>query len=278
MKFTMLGTAAYERVPSMFCNCSVCCLARERGGKNLRADTQALIDGNILVDIGLDTYHNSLKSGANFATDIEHILITHSHIDHFFLEEIKMKLNAYNAKGSNMNMTLYGSAECKEMYEKSLENPTLSFKTVKAYESFLVGKYTVTALPAVHAGLEAFVYIITDGDSTVFYSLDTEILQDEAYEYLGKSDFKFDAVFSDACFGWLPVERPKTHMSLIGNLIHRDKLRLAGVVDDNTEWYLTHFSHNGLFKDGVALSHEDMSEDAKQYGMLVAYDGMTLEI
>ena len=62
MKFTMLGTAAYERVPSMFCNCAVCRLAGERGGKNLRADTQALIDDNILIDIGLDTYHNFLHA------------------------------------------------------------------------------------------------------------------------------------------------------------------------------------------------------------------------
>lgn len=278
MKFTMLGTAAYERVPSMFCDCAVCRLAREQGGKNLRADTQALIDGNILIDIGLDTYHNFLKTDVNFARDLEHILITHSHCDHFFLEELKMKTNHYNAKGTNTNMTLYGSAECKEMYEKGVESPTLNFRAVKAYEKFSVGKYTVVALPAVHSRCEAFVYIITDGESTIFYSLDTEILDDEVYEYLKNSNFKFDAVFCDCCFGWLPVERPKTHMSLIGNVIHRDKLTEAGCVDANTKWYLTHFSHNGLFKDGVAMSHEDMSADAEKYGMLVAYDGMKIEI
>ena len=274
----MLGTAAYERVPSMFCNCAVCRLARERGGKNLRADTQALIDGNILIDIGLDTYHNSLKTDVNFATDIEHILITHSHIDHLFLEELKMKTNAYNAKGTNPNMTLYGSAGCKEFFANGLPETTIPFKVVKPYEPFTIGKYTAWALPAVHARLDAYVYIITDGTSTVFYSLDTEILPDEVYEYIGKCGFKLNAVFADACFGWLPVERPGTHMSLIGNVIHRDKLRAVGAVDENTRWYLTHFSHNGLFKDGVAMSHEDMSEDAKQHGMLVAYDGMKIDI
>ena len=278
MKFTMLGTAAYERVPSMFCNCAVCRLARERGDKNLRVDTQAILDDNILIDIGLDTYYNFLRSGVDFATGIEHILITHSHCDHFFLEELKMKTNSYNAKGANMGMTLYGSAECKEMYEKIVPNPILNFKVVKAYESFEMGKYTVTALPAIHARLEAFVYVITDGRSTVFYSLDTEILSDEVYDFMKKRGYKINAVFSDCCFGWLPIERPGTHMSLIGNVIHRDKLIEAGCVDANTKWYLTHFSHNGLFKDGTPMSHEDMSLDAKKYCMLVAYDGMKIEI
>ena len=159
----MLGTAAYERVPSMFCDCAVCRLARERGGKNLRADTQALIDDNILIDIGLDTYHNFLKAGVNFATDLEHILITHSHIDHLFLEELKMKTNAYNAKGTNQNMTLYGSAGCKEFFTSNLPDSRIPFKVVKPYEPFAVGKYTVVALPAIHARLDAFVYVITDG-------------------------------------------------------------------------------------------------------------------
>lgn len=278
MKFTMLGTAAYERVPSMFCNCEVCRQAMKLCGKNLRSDTQALIDDNILIDIGLDTYHNFLRCGVNFASQIEHILITHSHIDHFFLEELQMKTNSYNAKGTNLAMTLYGSAECKELYEKSVENPTLKFQAVKPYEKFSVGKYTALALPAIHSRCEAFVYIITDGTSTVFYSLDTEILADEVYGYLSASGLKFNAVFADCCFGWLPVERPKTHMSLIGNQIHRDKLVEAGVVNADTKWYLTHFSHNGLFKDGIPMSHEDMSADAEKYGMLVAYDGMKIEI
>ena len=278
MKFTMLGTAAYERVPSMFCNCAVCRLATERRGKNLRADTQALIDDNILIDIGLDSYHNFLKSGNDFATKLEHILITHNHIDHFFIEELKMKTNAYNAKGTNMNMTIYASAECKEKYEKEAPNPALTFKVVKAYEEFKVGKYTVTALPAIHARLDAFVYVITDGSSTVFYSLDTEILSDDVYDFMNRRGFKIDAVFSDCCFGWLPVERPGTHMSLIGNLIHRDKLIEAGCVNANTKWYLTHFSHNGLFRDGVPMTHADMSRDARRHKMLVAYDGMKVEI
>lgn len=275
----MLGTAAYERVPSMFCNCAVCRQARELGGKELRADTQALIDDNILIDIGLDTYHNFLKCGADFATDLEHILITHTHIDHFFLEELRMKMNASNAKDTNPNITLYGSEKCKEYFAKGLPDNTLDFKAVKPYEPFSVGKYTVTAFPAIHAELDAYVYIISDGEKTVFYSLDTAILEDEKiYAYLKDNKIRFDAVFADCCFAWLPIERPSRHMSLIGNVIFKDKLSAVGAVDENTAWYLTHFSHNGLFKDGEPMTHDDMSRDAEKYGMLVAYDTMQIEI
>ncbi len=58
MKIKYLGTAASEGVPSAFCNCDNCKLFRKVGGKNLRARTQALIDGKILIDFNEDTYMN----------------------------------------------------------------------------------------------------------------------------------------------------------------------------------------------------------------------------
>lgn len=55
MKIQFLGTAAYEGIPAMFCQCEQCNTARKRGGKNLRTRSQALIDGKLLIDFPADT-------------------------------------------------------------------------------------------------------------------------------------------------------------------------------------------------------------------------------
>ena len=58
MKVKVLGTAACEGVPAMFCNCENCVKVRELKGKNLRARTQTLIESDMLVDFNADTYLN----------------------------------------------------------------------------------------------------------------------------------------------------------------------------------------------------------------------------
>lgn len=51
MKVTYLGTAAAERVPAIFCNCRICRHAMEKKGREIRTQTQALLDdGKLLID------------------------------------------------------------------------------------------------------------------------------------------------------------------------------------------------------------------------------------
>ncbi len=42
MKIKYLGTAAYEGLPAIFCECDTCNEARKRKGKNIRTRSQAL--------------------------------------------------------------------------------------------------------------------------------------------------------------------------------------------------------------------------------------------
>ena len=55
MKLKYFGTAAYEGVPSLFCQCESCKRALALGGKNMRTRAQALIDDAILLDFNADT-------------------------------------------------------------------------------------------------------------------------------------------------------------------------------------------------------------------------------
>ena len=82
MKVKVLGTAACEGVPAMFCNCENCVMARELKGKNLRARTQTLIESDMLVDFNADTYLNGQRFGLDLSA-VKYFLITHTHCDHF---------------------------------------------------------------------------------------------------------------------------------------------------------------------------------------------------
>ena len=54
MRITFLGTAASEGFPNAFCHCENCEGARALGGPSLRKRSSALINSDLLIDIGPD--------------------------------------------------------------------------------------------------------------------------------------------------------------------------------------------------------------------------------
>ena len=61
------------------------------------------------------------------------------------------------------------------------------------------------------------------------------------------------------------------HMSLLSNIEMVERLTKEGIVDESTIKILNHFSHNGL------ATYDKIVKQAKPYGFLVSYDGMTVE-
>lgn len=89
MRIKYLGTAAYEAVPAPYCRCRVCAESRRTGGRALRSRSQALVDGELLIDFNADTVFHSLL----YAIEWEKIgdcLITHSHSDHLYPADLEI--------------------------------------------------------------------------------------------------------------------------------------------------------------------------------------------
>lgn len=278
MKVKILGTAAYERVPAMFCSCPICEYAREHGGKDIRTQAQTLINDDLLVDFGQDNFLHSMQPGVDFRK-IKNVLATHAHTDHFIPEDFAMTNRPYGHNQMEV-LRVYGGKGCEEKYNGTSDRPgKTEFVAVEPFQTFQVGKYTVTALPARHGTENPLVYVIQDGSKTLFYDNDSGISLDETYEFLGKSGFHFDAVICDCTNGVLHYDRLHGHKSLIDNQTHRAKLMELGVVDEKTLWIVTHFSHNGLVSaDREPLHHEIFSKMAEDVGMLCAYDGIEIQI
>ena len=66
MRITILGSAAAEAVPSLWCQCEVCRQARQNGGKDLRRRTSYLIDQDTMIDFGPDAFWQSIAFGIDW--------------------------------------------------------------------------------------------------------------------------------------------------------------------------------------------------------------------
>ncbi len=112
MKLQYLGTGAAERVPALFCHCKVCRYAREHGGKDVRTQTQALIDdGRLMIDFPGDSYLHALNDGLDFG-QIHQLLITHWHSDHLYAEDLALRMHGYGQSLGSV-LHVYGNRTCK---------------------------------------------------------------------------------------------------------------------------------------------------------------------
>ena len=125
MKIKYLGTAAAEGIPAVFCECETCQKAMSLGGKNIRTRSQALIDGKLLIDFPADTYIHSLMYGIKLC-DIKHCLITHSHSDHLYPEEISMRnTNVFSHLKEKTPITFYSDQSGYDLIEKIIKKDNI---------------------------------------------------------------------------------------------------------------------------------------------------------
>ena len=273
MRIKYLGTAAAEGVPAIFCSCEVCKKARELGGRNIRTRSQAIIDDRLLIDFPPDSCVHFMTNSID-AIKIENCLITHGHTDHLYAEDFEMRKLGYanfeNDEKTILNVYMSKKSKffvkCKEKDYK-VKYDTIKLHTVKPFSPFKVDKYTVTALKADHDALtEPFIYIISDGKSTLLYANDTGYFPDETWAYLEKAKPHFDFVSLD-CTGCILKYRTN-HMGLQANIDVKNRFLKLGLADESTVFCCNHFSHNGgaVYDDFVPLAQKE--------GFIVSYDSM----
>lgn len=145
MKIKYFGTAAAEGVPALFCKCRVCQSARKKGSRDIRMRMQSLVDEELLIDFNGDSYSHFLKYRYNLA-DIEHLLVTHGHADHFYPEDLMMRMTGYS-NGLENQLTVYGNERVQQFFNRAsdLEGFTdeekIRFQEIQPFEKQRVGRY-----------------------------------------------------------------------------------------------------------------------------------------
>lgn len=276
MKILYMGTAAAEGWPGLFCSCPVCSHARKTGGRNLRTRTQALLDGEILLDFPPDTYCHALQYGLNLG-DIHTLLVTHSHMDHWFPTDL-IHRHEHFGHGAEGVLDVYGNeAVEKAFYEHILIDrfkphpidECVHFHVTHGGDVIRAGGWEMIAVPADHDKREeSLVYICKKGGKTVFYGHDTgRDLSPEAWELIARE--KFDLISLDATMGTKSTE--KYHMGLPDAEDMFGKLAEMGCAGGQTVRVVNHFSHNG------EMTHDQLTDWGAERGILAAYDGMEVE-
>ncbi|QNK39082.1 MBL fold metallo-hydrolase [Caproicibacter fermentans] len=272
MKIKFLGTAAAEGWPALFCECENCRRAREKRGKNIRTRSSCLIDEKYMVDFPPDTYWHELNEDFELSR-VEHIIVTHSHDDHFYPEDIMMRKEPYAHINRDQPLYVYGSDSVKAKFmrvnvEEDKKN-RIVFKEVEAFHTFCAGEAKVTPLLADHIPDEkCFLYLIDIGGKVLLYGHDTGIFPEKTWEFL--KGRRIDAAILDCTDGPGPCMR--YHMGFPACLKVKDRLLKERCIGGGTVLIISHFSHNGGFL------HDELKAMSLPHGFITAYDGMEIQI
>ena len=269
MKVTYLGTAAAEGFPALFCNCQYCNEARKVGGKNIRTRSQTIINDDLLIDFPADTYSHFLQNGIK-GDQIKYLLITHSHSDHFYFQDLFMRRGPFAHNMSVPSLKVFCSKSVYDKFDIIPEN--VKVMILEPYQSIKFGQYMITTLPARHMlDSEAFIYII-QGEKTLLYAHDTGYFYEDVFEFIEKNKFAFDMVSLDCTNVDIPITDEGTHMGFPNIERVLNRLTAMGAITDLTLKYVNHFSHNGNPLQYI------LEEKAKYYDCLVSYDGCQVVI
>ncbi len=272
MRIQILGTAAAEAWPGIFCGCNTCERARAAGGKDLRSRASLQIDDIFKIDLPPDTYLHVIRYGLDLSR-LKFLFFTHSHGDHFAPDELEYLRPVFAHNLKNSPVRVYGNSKVVgALQSRAQRHPDwpIKIQEVTPFQSIQADHLTFTSLKASHAPTEqALNYVIQSDTATVLYASDTGLYEDETMEHL--SQYKFDLIISECTQGLLMYPSIH-HMGFDGVLELRNRLRKAGAVSDNTRCVITHFSHN------INLLHADLERTASHEGIEVAYDGIVLEV
>lgn len=279
MKVTYLGTAAAEGVPALFCNCAFCKGVRTRGGRELRSRSQILIDGELSVDFPPDCFYHAGVLGADLSA-IKYLLVTHSHMDHFYAHDFILRGYKYARNLTSETLDIYGNAEVGEVFAECTRRElradvaqNIRVHTLKAFEEVRFGGYRVHTLEAKHSSKDPLLFLIEKDNKRVLHLTDTGRLPEENYEYLAQIGGKpIDLIAFDCTFLWGETEENARHMGIPENMRILARLEEMGLADKNTLKVITHFSHNS------APTEEKLKRVEQEFGVIAAFDGMTLEL
>ncbi|GMQ56649.1 MBL fold metallo-hydrolase [Vallitalea sediminicola] len=287
MKF--LGTSAADSIPNLHCQCAHCMEARKRQGKDIRMRASFLLDENNLIDIGQDINAQSQKFNLELFK-LRNIFITHSHEDHFSLNELlnishahknggangRDKLNVYISKPAYGYMEKLYAAMRTSPFKGSTESQYVNFIPLDYFENYEVGDMKIYTLKGNHdaygEGEKSINYIFTLKNGVkVLYASDTGYYPDETFDHL---EGKMDYVIMECCTtdSKNKGKRAGSHLDIKGYLEMLDEFKKRNFIDENTKIYATHMSHSH------DLMHQELQDtfDESRYKVVVAYDGLDI--
>ncbi|WP_282937347.1 MBL fold metallo-hydrolase [Paenibacillus sp. RC67] len=269
MKVHFLGTAAFEGIPSLFCQCSTCKQARKRGGRNIRSRTSVIIDNVLKVDFPPDTLYHSHRYGIDMS-QVQDLLITHSHSDHLYADDMTIRAEGFAQYGDSP-LHVYGHDIPLRLCSQTLNgyNHKYQFHRVLPFEPLQTQTATIVPLLAAHDKQETcLLYYIEKDGKTILYGNDSGWFPEQTWAWL--KDKKLDLAILECTTGRSPHRH--NHMNVDAVMEAKAWMDDNSVLKAGAPVVVTHFSHN------AGLLHEDLMDIFEPHGMQVAYDGLVVSL
>lgn len=272
MQMTFLGSAAAEGIPFPYCDCATCVHARKYKGKNIRKRCSYMINDDFVIDAGPDLFAACALHDVNLL-NVSYMAITHSHLDHFFIQNLKLRSKHFRQGTDLPNMTFVGGpSTMTKLNQSGSKDVDMGIERVPLlpYETVDLGRYHLKSVRATHfpAVGDAMNFIIDDGEKKVMIASDTGLYRDEVWEHL--QDEKVDMIIIEATKGELPSNI--VHMNIEDVEQSLEKMKEIGAITDKTKIYATHFGHQHC------PPHEELSNILDAKGITCVYDGLQVTL
>jgi len=285
MKLRFLGTSAAGGFPNPHCACANCVAARKEGGKSIRFQSSALIDDELMIDLGPDVAGAVARQGIDL-TGVRWVLQTHPHEDHL----LPLQAIARGASWAAQDvppMRWLGASATIERITSGLRKPLpgleviglddevpgkLALTEIRPWQAFKLGPYRVQTIAANHDdGVAAMLFAIERDGRRLFWGSDTTSLPEETWPRLAGLGWTFDVVVFDCNFGFQEAAGP-THLGAEGLLREVGGMRAARLISDGTRVIGTHIAHHSYGPHSVE------SARAAERGIELAWDGLDVEV
>ena len=257
MKLTFLGRSAANAFPEPFCSCTNCIEARAEGGKSLRLRSSALINDDLLIDLGPDIMSSSHIHRVDLSA-VRYCLQTHPHADHLDLSHLlsrspgfgvvgapRLNFYASHATLDRANQTFRRDLSSRDLIDPSTEEElNMASHEIKPFNPTKIDPYEVIAFPANHAlGFGALLYAIQCDGKSIFYGTDTASLLDETWQAFHEHNLCFDLAVLDQTYG--PEEFELDHLNAHTLAGHVRRMREDGLMREDGRAFATHIAHEG---------------------------------
>lgn len=284
MILTFLGTAAANAFPEAFCRCANCTQARLLGGPSLRKRSSALVNDDLLIDLGPDIHAASQVHGISL-TNVQYCLQTHPHADHMDLSHLLSRSLDYGTLGAPC-LHFYASARtlqtAAQTFQRDLSSDdllapaaqqALNLKThvIEPLKPTMIGPYRVIAFPANHSPRDgALLYAVQSATGSLFYALDTAALPEATWQALHQAQMCFDLVVLDHTYG--PGQPGSDHLCAREVIQHVQRMRAERLLKPTGRAFASHIAHEGN------PAHPELAAFAEANGYEVGYDGLVIKI
>ena len=260
MKLLSLGTGAADWDPKL-----------ASADASFRRLTAAMVNRDLMIDCGPCVHEFAQTFGyEGLWRDVQNIIITHSHGDHFNADAV-----ARVAEEAAQPITVWGDPVIGDLLALSEK---LRFKPLVCGETTVIGRYTVTPLPANHSTAypqeQPLHYVIADTgeDKTMFWGCDGAWLLNQTYHAI--KGLKFDAMVFDCTVGDLENDfRSFEHnnIRMIDELL-KSLIGYHHILKDGGQVYANHMART------LHTDHKTLCARLAPLGVIPMYDNLEITV